>query len=227
MIDAEIKKFDDVSHLWWDKSGPFKALHLLNPIRFKFITKFSDIKDKEVLDVGCGGGILSEELAKNKAFVTGLDLSEESIKIADIHKEVSGLEINYINCSTKSLLSRGKKYDIICCFEMLEHVDDPKEIIKECLSLLKPNGSFYMSTLNRNLKSFVSLIVGAEYLLNMVPKGTHSYSKFIKPSEINNYLIQNKYVIKNISGIKYNFLYKNFYESSDVSTNYILHAQKI
>ena len=189
MIDAEIKKFDDVSHLWWDKSGPFKALHLLNPIRFKFITKFSDIKDKEVLDVGCGGGILSEELAKNKAFVTGLDLSEESIKIADIHKEVSGLEINYINCSTKSLLSRKKKYDIICCFEMLEHVDDPKEIIKECLSLLKPNGSFYMSTLNRNLKSFISLIVGAEYLLNMVPKGTHSYSKFIKPSEINNYLI--------------------------------------
>ncbi|MEC7886082.1 MAG: bifunctional 2-polyprenyl-6-hydroxyphenol methylase/3-demethylubiquinol 3-O-methyltransferase UbiG [Pseudomonadota bacterium] len=226
--EQEVEKFDSVAHHWWDPDGPFKPLHMLNPVRLNFIKKKLELKNKKIIDVGCGGGLLSEELCKNGAKVTGLDSSTKSIEIANAHKEISKLHIEYHNMSIEEFIKQEEKnYDALCCLELIEHVSDPENLLKNCSNLVKENGDIFISTINRNILSFVFAILGAEYILNLLPKGTHQYKNFLKPSELNSILKKNSLEIFDIKGIKYNPFSKSFSESKNVDINYILHCKKI
>jgi 2-polyprenyl-6-hydroxyphenyl methylase/3-demethylubiquinone-9 3-methyltransferase len=225
---AEIDKFNDLAHEWWNTDGAFKTLHQINPLRCEFIQKHIALENKTLLDVGCGGGILSEALAKLGAQVSAIDLAPQSIEIAKLHLYESNLSINYecIEVGAKAVQS-PESFDVITCMEMLEHVPDPAYIIQECAKLLKSGGMAFFSTLNRNFKSYALGVVAAEYILNLVPQGTHDYQKFIKPAELRNMLKQAGFELVALSGMTYNPISQTAALSSDTSINYMVACQKI
>ena len=219
----EVEKFNKIAHKWWDPSSEFKPLHDINPLRVNYINDLFPLDKKNILDVGCGGGILAESMAKLGGNVTGIDQSEIAIKIAQLHAKENNLSIDYKLLNIEEFLKKdSKKFDVITCLEMIEHVPDPASIITSCAKKLKKNGRLYVSTINRNLKAFLFAIVGAEYILNLIPKGTHRYDKFIKPSEVKSWANSFNMNISNITGMTYNPLLKKYSLGSDVSVNYIL-----
>lgn len=219
----EVEKFNKIAHKWWDPSSEFKPLHDINPLRVNYINNLFPLDKKNILDVGCGGGILAESMAKLGGNVTGIDQSEIAIKIAQLHAKENNLSINYKLLNIDDFLEKdSSKFDVITCLEMIEHVPDPASIITSCSKKLKKNGRLYVSTINRNLKAFLFAIVGAEYILNLLPKGTHHYDKFIKPSEVKSWANGLNMNISNITGMTYNPFLKKYSLGSDVSVNYIL-----
>jgi 2-polyprenyl-6-hydroxyphenyl methylase / 3-demethylubiquinone-9 3-methyltransferase len=220
----EIKKFDSIAANWWDPEGPMKPLHILNPLRIDYIKKHHDITNQCILDVGCGGGILSEALAQQGGLVTGIDMSKDALSVAQQHAAKNNINLDYQHSSIEQFASNNPApFDIITCLEMLEHVPDFPAIIKTCQQLLKPGGSLFISTINRTPKSFLFAIVGAEYVLRLLPRGTHEYAKFIQPSELNEAAKKSDLTLNDITGIHYNPLTQNFSFKQNVSVNYITH----
>lgn len=226
--DHEIAKFEAVASTWWDLEGEFKPLHRINPLRLSYILDAAEgVFGKKVLDVGCGGGILSESLAREGAQVTGLDMGAEPLQIARLHALESGVDVNYIQQTVEEHADQhAGQYDIVTCMEMLEHVPDPESIVRACARLVKPNGHVFFSTLNRNPKSFLFAIVGAEYLLRMVPKGTHNFKKFIRPSELLHWIDATPLREQDIIGITFNPLLNQFSLRKDIDVNYMIHTRR-
>lgn len=224
---AELQKFASLAHRWWDPTSEFKPLHDINPLRLNYIDNIASLNGKRVLDVGCGGGILSESMAARGAVVTGIDLGEKALKVAQLHKLESGAEVDYRLVSVEALAEeQPQSYDVVTCMEMLEHVPDPAAIIAACAKLVKPDGFVFFSTLNRNPKSYLFAVIGAEYVLKMLPKGTHDYQKFIKPSELSFWCRKAGLDVAGMTGMSYNPLTQHYSLGNDISVNYILHATK-
>ena len=221
----EIEKFNLLAHKWWDPTSEFKPLHEINPLRLNFIKSSVNLKGKKVLDVGCGGGILSESLASSGADVTGIDQGDKVIQIAKLHAKESGVKIKYKHINIEDFYKNtDERFDVITCLEMLEHVPDPNSIINTCSKLLKPGGKIFFSTINKNLKAFLFAIIGAEYILNLLPKGTHEYKKFIKPSQLQTWASCNNLSFDSIIGMTYNPITQKYKLSQDTSVNYIVQA---
>ncbi len=225
---AEIAKFEALASRWWDRNSEFKALHDINPLRANWIDQLSPVAEKALLDVGCGGGILCEAMAQRGAQVKGIDMGETPLQIARLHSLESGVEVDYQQITAEQLAAETpESYDVVTCMEMLEHVPDPSSIIEACMRLVKPGGDVYFSTINRNPKSFLFAIVGAEYVLNMLPRGTHTYSSFIRPSELTRWAREAGLEVTEMTGMVYNPLSKKYsLNERDVSINYLLHASK-
>ncbi len=224
---AELNKFSELAHKWWDKTSEFKPLHDINPLRLNYIDKAISLKGKTVLDVGCGGGILSESMAILGATVTGIDLGEKALKVAQLHSLESGVTVNYKLISVEDLAEKlPASYDVVTCLEMLEHVPDPASVVAACAKLVKPGGHVFFSTINRNLKAYLFAVIGAEYVLNMLPRGTHDYAKFIKPSELASYMRPADLSLIGQIGMSYNPITKHYWLDSDVSVNYMMHTIK-
>ena len=224
---SEITKFSTLAHRWWDINSEFKPLHSINPLRLSWITSFVDLNGKRVLDVGCGGGILAESLAQSGAQTTGIDLSDKALKVAELHALESGVNVQYRAISTEALADlEAEQYDVVTCMEMLEHVPDPSSVIQACAKLVKPGGHVFFSTLNRNLKSYVFAIIGAEYLLHLLPKGTHEYAKFIKPSELVAFTRQAGLEMVGIKGLTFNPFTQIYALGEDVDVNYLIAVKK-
>ncbi len=226
---AEVQKFSDMAAYWWDLKGPCKPLHELNPLRLQFVQSHTQLAHKSILDLGCGGGILTEALSNLSAKVTGLDQSPEVLKVARAHATEVGLSSPplYVESTAEQYaLDNPEHFDVITCMEMLEHVPSPISILKACGDLLKPGGDLFLSTLNRTPKSFLFAIVGAEYVLNMLPKGTHDYDHFIRPSELNSWAVSQGFRLKSMKGLSYNVFTRSFSLSDNVSVNYLMHLQK-
>ena len=222
----EVEKFNLLAHKWWDKTSEFKPLHQINPLRLNFIASKVNLSSAKVLDVGCGGGILSESLAKEGAKVTGIDQGENVIKIAKLHMKESNLNIDYKQLNIEDYYkNNNEKFDVITCLEMLEHVPDPSSIINKCAALIKPGGTIFFSTINRNPKSFLFAIIGAEYILNLLPKGTHEYSKFITPAELRDWCLMKQLDFKSITGMSYNPFLQTYKLGDDTSVNYIVEVK--
>lgn len=225
---AEIGKFESLASRWWDPTGEFKPLHQMNPVRADYINERSAVSEKAYLDVGCGGGILTEDMAKRGATVTGIDMGEAPLSVAKLHALESAVTVDYRRMTAEELASaEPENYDIVSCLEMLEHVPDPQSVISACAALTKPGGNLYFSTINRNPKAFLLAIVGAEYIANLLPKGTHEYKKFIRPSELSACIRRAGLEVAEITGILYNPLNGKFRLSAkDVDVNYLIHARK-
>lgn len=223
----ELDKFAALAARWWDKESEFKPLHDINPLRLKYIeSRANGLAGKRILDVGCGGGILSESMARSGANVTGIDMSTEPLNVAKLHLYESGLQVNYQQITAEALAAaEPASFDIVTCMEMLEHVPDPASVIQACQHLVKPQGHVFFSTLNRNLKAYVFAILGAEYLLHLLPKGTHDYAKFIRPSELAIWAEHAGLSVKNFTGMSYQPLSQHYYLTNDVSVNYLVHTQ--
>ncbi len=227
--NAEIAKFEALAKRWWDKNSEFKPLHEINPLRTNFIDERTPVAELKVLDVGCGGGILCEALAKRGAEVTGIDMGEAPLNVAKLHQLESNVSINYKKITAEELAAQEpESFDIVTCLEMLEHVPDPSQVIKACADLVKPGGDVYFSTINRNPKSYAFAIIGAEYVLQLLPKGTHEYNKFIKPSELASWARNAGLDWLEITGMTYNPITKNYkLNQNDVDVNYLVHTKKI
>ncbi len=226
---AEIAKFEALASRWWDKNSEFKPLHDINPLRANFIDERSPVAEKKLIDVGCGGGILAESLAQRGAIVTGIDMGEAPLSVARLHALESGVELTYeqITAEDKAAKMPGE-FDVVTCMEMLEHVPDPSSVVRACAELVKDGGDVYFSTINRSPKAYAFAILGAEYILKLLPKGTHDYSKFIRPSELAKWLREAGLELQTISGMTYNPLIKHYkLDPHDVSVNYLLHAKKV
>ncbi len=224
----EINKFGSMAERWWDSQGEFKTLHDINPLRIGFIQGFIDISDKHIVDVGCGGGILTEGLAAQGADALGIDLSEELIDVAELHGLESGVNTHYQKISAEALAQQQpESFDHVTCMEMLEHVPDPGSIITACATLVKPGGMVFFSTLNRKPKAYLLAIVAAEHVLKMLPKGTHSYNTFIKPSELCQSARNVGLELQGMVGIEYNLFNKKFNLGKDVDVNYIAAFKRI
>lgn len=225
---AELDKFSALASRWWDPESEFKPLHAINPLRLDWILGLSGgLADKQVLDVGCGGGILAEGMAREGAQVTGIDLAEKSLKIARLHGLESGVPVDYQLISVEALAQqRPAQYDVVTCMEMLEHVPDPASIVQACAQLVKPGGWVFFSTLNRNPKSFLLAIVGAEYILRLLPRGTHQYENFIKPSELAATARLSDLQMQAMKGMSYNPLTDHYSLSNDTSVNYLMATRK-
>lgn len=224
----EIEKFNLLAHKWWDPTSEFKPLHEINPLRLNFIKSSVNIKGKKILDVGCGGGILSESLANEGADVTGIDQGDRVIKIAKLHAKESGIKVKYKHINIEDFYKNtDERFDVITCLEMLEHVPDPNSIINTCSKLLMPGGKIYFSTINKNLKAFLFAIIGAEYILNLLPKGTHEYKKFIKPSQLQAWANSNDLSFDSIIGMTYNPITQKYKLSQDTSVNYIVEVSSV
>jgi 2-polyprenyl-6-hydroxyphenyl methylase / 3-demethylubiquinone-9 3-methyltransferase len=228
-VDArEIAKFDQQAAAWWDLNGPSRALHDLNPQRLAFIRERLALKDARALDLGCGGGILSEALAREGAAVTAIDLSSEQIDIARLHALESGLQIDYRMISSHELAQQQPaSFDAIACMEMLEHVPEPEAILADCRQLLMPGGKLFLSTINRTARSFALAIVGAEHLLRLLPKGTHRYSLFLRPSELAKGLRDNGFELRTLEGLHYEPFSRRAWRNTDVGVNYLVYAERI
>lgn len=225
--DLELQKFGDLAHKWWDINSEFKPLHEINPLRLNWIDGLAPLKGKRVLDVGCGGGILSESMYFKGATVTGIDLGEKALKVAKLHQLESGAKVDYQYIAVEQLASlQPASFDVVTCMEMLEHVPDPASIVAACAALVKPNGTVFFSTINRNAKSYLYAVIGAEYVLNMLPNGTHDYAKFIKPSELARMIRTSGLDVQATAGMTYNPITKIYALSDEVSVNYMVQAVK-
>jgi 2-polyprenyl-6-hydroxyphenyl methylase/3-demethylubiquinone-9 3-methyltransferase len=226
--DAEIAKFEALASRWWDPTSEFKPLHDINPLRANWIDDFSQVSGKRLLDVGCGGGLIAEAMAWRGAQVTGIDMGEAPLAVAKIHRLESELDIDYQQITAEELAEQqADSYDVVCCLEMLEHVPDPSSVIAACAKLAKPGADLYFSTINRNPKAFAFAIVGAEYVLNLLPKGTHEYSKFIRPSELGQWIRQAGLQLTDMTGLTYNPITKHYrLNARDISVNYMVRAVK-
>jgi len=225
--ELELQKFSALAHRWWDPQSEFKPLHDINPLRLNYIDKLAQIAGKKVLDVGCGGGILSESMAARGADVTGIDLGEKPLKVAKLHLLETGQKVDYRLIAAEDLAAeQPAQFDVVTCMEMLEHVPDPASIVRACATLAKPGGHIFFSTLNRNPKSYVFAIIGAEYLLNLLPRGTHDYAKFIKPSELARFARAAELSVNEVIGMSYNPLAKTYSLGPDTSVNYLIAARK-
>ena len=234
---AEVEKFSRLAEAWWDEKGKFRTLHLLNPLRIGYIRDkaltqlglpddlqpFAGLK---ILDIGCGGGLLSEPMARLGASVTGIDVSEKNIKIATAHLLKSGLDVDYKNITVEELAESGEKFDIILNMEVIEHVSDINLFLKSCATLLKPGGIMFISTINRTAKSFALAIIGAEYVLRLLPRGTHDWKKFLKPSEINKLLAAENIILKHMTGVAFNPLNETVKTTDDLAVNYMMYYAK-
>jgi len=221
----ELAKFSDLAHRWWDPTSEFKPLHEINPLRLDWIDETACLKGKSVLDVGCGGGILAEAMAALGAHVKGIDLSDKALKVALLHLLESRLDVNYEEISAERLAQREPgRYDVLTCMEMLEHVPDPASTVRACAQLVKPGGHVFFSTLNRNPKSYLLAVIGAEYILRLLPRGTHDYAKFLKPSELAQFCRTAGLTLTSIIGMSYNPLTKVYSLNNDASVNYLMHC---
>ncbi len=225
---AELAKFSDLAHRWWDPDSEFRPLHQINPLRLEWINSFVPLAGLQVLDVGCGGGILADAMARKGATVTGIDLATKALKVAQLHAlEAQTPRVQYREISAEDLAAQAPaQFDVVTCMEMLEHVPDPSSIVRACSTLVKPGGWVFFSTINRNAKSFLFAIVGAEYVLNMLPRGTHEYAKLIRPSELAGYCRQAGLGLKATRGLEYNPLTRRYWMSGDTSVNYLHATQK-
>ncbi|MEY5097926.1 MAG: bifunctional 2-polyprenyl-6-hydroxyphenol methylase/3-demethylubiquinol 3-O-methyltransferase UbiG [Pseudomonadota bacterium] len=225
---AELAKFSELAHRWWDPESEFRPLHQINPLRLDWIARQAPLAGRQVLDVGCGGGILSEAMARQGAEVLGIDLASKSLKVAQLHALESGLgNVAYREVAVEALAAeRPASFDVVTCMEMLEHVPDPASVVKACAELVRPGGWVFFSTLNRNPKSFLFAIVGAEYVLNLLPRGTHEFAKFIKPSELAACCRQASLDLQGTRGLEYNPLTKRYWLSGDTSVNYMIATRK-
>ena len=224
---AEIAKFEAMAPIWWDKKGEFKALHDINMLRLSYINERSPLSGKKVVDVGCGGGILSEAMAELRADVIGIDMGEAPLAVAKRHSQESGLNIAYHRDTAESYSDRHPGFfDVVTCLELLEHVPDPASIVRACRKLVKPGGDVFFATLNRNLKSFVFAIVGAEYILGLVRKGTHSYPRFIKPAKLEDWALAAGLQTGDLTGLHYNPFLRRYSLGGNVHVNYLMHFKK-
>ena len=222
---VELQKFSELAHRWWDPQSEFKPLHDINPLRLDYIDQMAGLKGKRVLDVGCGGGILSEAMAAAGATVTGIDLGDKPLKVAQLHLLESGLNVEYRNITVEELaFKQPGQYDIVTCMEMLEHVPDPASVVNACARLLNPEGKCFFSTINRNPKSYLFAILGAEYVLNLLPRGTHDYARFITPAELARYCRRAELNAGPLIGMAYNPFTRIYSLVADTSVNYILVA---
>jgi len=225
---AELAKFSELAHRWWDTNSEFRPLHQINPLRLEWIQGLAPLKDKQVLDVGCGGGILSDAMARAGAHVTGIDLATKSLKVAQLHAlEAQTPNVSYREVSAEALAAeKPASFDVVTCMEMLEHVPDPASIVQACATLVKPGGWVFFSTLNRNPKSFLFAIVGAEYVLNLLPRGTHEFAKFIKPSELADHCRAAGLDLQAMRGLQYNPITRRYWLDGNTSVNYMIGTQK-
>jgi 2-polyprenyl-6-hydroxyphenyl methylase/3-demethylubiquinone-9 3-methyltransferase len=224
---AEVSKFEELAARWWDPHSEFKPLHQINPLRLDYIDRIAPLAGKKVLDVGCGGGILSESMAAKGAQVTGIDMGEAPLKVARLHLLESGLDITYERIPVERLAAeQPATFDVVTCMEMLEHVPDPASVVEACSRLVRPGGHVFFSTINRNPKSYLFAIIGAEYLLKLLPKGTHDFAKFIRPSELSGWIRQTPLQSVDMTGLSYNPLTREYSLSKDVDVNYMIATVK-
>lgn len=224
----EIRKFEELASRWWDRNSEFKPLHDINPLRANWIDNLAPLAEQTVLDVGCGGGILCESMAQRGALVTGIDMGDAPLGVANLHKLESGLSIDYRKSTAEDFAKDHQQtFDVVTCLEMLEHVPEPSSVIKACAEMVKPGGSVFFSTINRNPKSFLFAIIGAEYVLNLLPKGTHEYAKFIRPSEMATWIREVGLELEQMTGLLFNPITKNYsLNDRDVDVNYMICARK-
>ena len=223
----ELQKFSELAHRWWDPTSEFRPLHEINPLRLEWINALAPLAGKRVLDVGCGGGILAEAIAKKGANVKGIDLSEKALKVAELHSLESAVQVSYELIAAEALAAReAGQYDVVTCMEMLEHVPDPSAIVQACATLVKPGGRLFFSTLNRNPKSYLFAIIGAEYMLRLLPRGTHDYAKFIKPAELSQFARNANLEVQALKGMTYNPLTKIYSLNHDTDVNYLMACSK-
>ena len=224
---AELRKFSDLAHRWWDPGSEFKPLHEINPLRLGWIDRKASLAGKKVLDVGCGGGILSESMAAAGAHVTGIDLSEKALGVARLHLFESGQKVDYHHDSAEAFAQKhAGEFDVVTCMEMLEHVPDPSSTVSACARLVKPGGHVFFSTLNRNFKSYLFAVIGAEYVLKLLPRGTHEYAKFLKPSELARFSREAGLDTLELIGMSYNPITKVYSLGRDTDVNYLVHTQR-
>lgn len=225
--EAEIAKFEAMAAIWWDKQGDFQALHDINVLRLNYINDRAPLAGKAVLDAGCGGGILSEAMASLGAVVTGIDMGATALRVARLHSHKSGLNIDYQQATTEQFAeTHPDQFDVVACLELLEHVPDPASIVAACKTLVKPGGNVFFATLNRNLKSFLFAIIGAEYILGLVRKGTHRYRKFIKPAELRGWAVDSGLSAIDLTGLHYNPILKKYTLGGNTLVNYLMHFRK-
>lgn len=224
---SEIAKFSALAHRWWDPNSEFKPLHAINPLRLSWMKSFVNFEGKKVVDIGCGGGILAESIAQSGADTTGIDLSEKALKVAELHALEVGANLTYRAISAEDLAQeQAGQYDVVTCMEMLEHVPDPASVVRACAALCKPGGILFFSTLNRNPKSYLFAIIGAEYILRLLPKGTHEYAKFIKPSELVHFTRAADLEMLGIKGLGYNPITQVYSLNDNVDVNYMIAVRK-
>ncbi len=224
---AEIAKFEALAHRWWDRESEFKPLHDINPLRVNWINERAPLAGKSVLDVGCGGGILSEAMAQRGAQVTGIDMGEAPLAVARLHQLETGADVTYRQITAEALAEEmPEQFDVVTCLEMLEHVPDPASIIRACYALVKPGGQVFFSTINRNPKAYLFAIIGAEYIMRLLPRGTHDFKKFIRPSELSAWSRAAGLQVQDIIGLTYNPLTKHYKLEANVDVNYMLHTTK-
>ena len=224
----EIHKFEQLASRWWDRNSEFKPLHDINPLRANWIDKLAPVAEKNLLDVGCGGGILCEAMAQRGATVTGIDMGDAPLAVGNLHKLESGLDINYVKATAEDYAKDyAGAFDTVTCLEMLEHVPDPSSVVTACAKMTKPGGTIFFSTINRNPKSYLLAVIGVEYILRMLPKGTHEYAKFIRPSELGEWIRNAGLEVTHMTGLVYNPITKNYrLNKRDVDVNYMICARK-